>query len=185
MLLLRMAVLLLLVGVVIVFYRQRERVRDFWVDDTRYEREIRQAAADHGLDPDLVRAVIFQESRFNAFARGSKGEVGLMQLLPEGAVAEWARVHDAAVPDEIELCNPELNLEIGCWYLARAMRRWQGYREQTELALCQYNAGEQRARRWCPEDPAGTIAGRITIPSTEKYVARIMARYREYKEENL
>ena len=60
----------------------REELRDFAVDDTRYADEIRVAANRNGLDPQFVRAVVFQESRFDPFARGSKGEVGLMQVLP-------------------------------------------------------------------------------------------------------
>ncbi len=104
-----------------------------------------------------------------------------MQLLPKGAVADWARIHKKTEPTDAALCGPALNLEIGCWYLARAMARWKGYRHQTELALCQYNAGEARAKRWKPENPDEAVNGRISIDSTKKYVERIMNRYRQYK----
>ena len=163
----------------------RGDLRDLLVDDTRFSTEIAAAAARHNLPPELVRAVVFQESRFDPFARGSRGEYGLMQVLPQGAAAEWARVLRRPVPGRAELCTPQVNLEIGCWYLARAMERWKKYRCRTELALCQYNAGESRAERWKPETPDGEVIDRIGIGSTRIYVQRIMRRYRGYLEEGL
>lgn len=163
----------------------RGDLRDLLVDDTRFSTEIAAAAARHNLPPELVRAVVFQESRFDPFARGSRGEYGLMQVLPQGAAAEWARVLRRPVPGRAELCTPQVNLEIGCWYLARAMERWKKYRCRTELALCQYNAGESRAERWKPEIPDGEVIDRIGIGSTRIYVQRIMRRYRSYLEEGL
>jgi len=153
---------------------------DWLVDDTRYREEIAEAAGRHGIDPELVRALIFQESRFNARARGSRGEIGLMQVLPRGAAAEWARVRKRPKPSMRELFEVRTNLDIGCWYLARALRRWRGYDARMELALAQYNAGETRAKAWAPARKDGTVVERITVASTKKYVTRIMKRYRRY-----
>lgn len=154
--------------------------RDFFVDDTRFLREIKHAASRHGVPADLVRALIFKESRFDPRARGRKGEIGLMQLLPSGAVADWARIHKVAEPGEDELFDPVLNLEIGCWYLGRAFRRWQGYKDVVPLALAQYNAGESRANRWKPDDKSGDLLPRVTLPSTRRYIREISRRYRSY-----
>ncbi len=159
---------------------QRE-LRDFVVDDTQYASQIRAAADKYRLDPQLVRAVIFQESRFRPDTIGTAGEVGLMQVLPKGAVTDWARRHGVAVPSVRELMRPELNLEIGCYYLSRAMKRWQDYRCRTELALCQYNAGESRANRWKPSQPDGDMIENITIAGTKTYVKNIMRRYQQYR----
>ena len=82
---------LVVMGLVLFAYCRRDDMRDWMVDDTKFAREIRLAAKRYGLEPALVRAVVFQESRFDPFIRGGKGEVGLMQVLPEGAVADWAR----------------------------------------------------------------------------------------------
>lgn len=161
----------------------REDLRDYTVDDTRYAAEIAAAADRFGLDPQLVRAVVFQESRFNPAARGKAGEVGLMQVLPAGAVAEWARWHGRPAPSIRELENPELNLDIGCWYLAQGMRRYEGCREATELALARYNAGQSRADKWRPEDADGSVMDLISIPGTKRYVTHIMQRYRNYAAE--
>ena len=154
--------------------------RGFWVDDTKYSGEIRKAAERHGVDPQLVRAVIYQESRFRPDTVGDRGEVGLMQVLPSGAVADWARLHRRKAPSHAALMDVELNLEIGVWYLARALERWSAYRERVPLALIQYNAGEGRAERWKPEKTDGAVIPRIKIGSTRVYVEKIVARYHRY-----
>ena len=150
-----------------------------WVDDTRYDSQIAVAARRHHLPVALVRALIRQESCFRADAVGSHGEIGLMQLLPSGAVKEWARVYRRPVPSRRQVAEVETNLEIGCWYLSVAMRRWREYRHGTELALAQYNAGEKNAARWKPDDPDGAVIPRITWPGTRQYVENIMKYYRK------
>ena len=172
------------VAVVLALIFWRDPVRDLWVDDTKYAEEIREAAARHGLPPELVRAVIFRESRFDPAARGKAGEVGLMQVLPSGAAAEWARVRKCPAPSVRELYDVRTNLEVGCFYLAKGMRRWQAYQGRTALALCQYNAGESRAVKWRPENPQDAdILPRISIRSTREYVRAVLKRYWRYCEE--
>ena len=174
---------IVLLALVLAAFWFREELRDCVVDDTRFAPEIAAAARRNGLDPLLVRSVIFQESRFDPFARGRAGEVGLMQVLPSGAAAEWARVNGKPAPDVTELLNPETNLKIGCWYLARGMRRYAKYRQGAELALALYNAGESRADKWKPAKFDGDVIDRIRIASTKRYVTKIMERYRNYLEE--
>ncbi|MDD3886434.1 MAG: transglycosylase SLT domain-containing protein [Victivallaceae bacterium] len=171
----------LMVIVISFFVVWRDFVSDYLIDDTVYLDTIEAAAVKHGLPPDLVRAVIRQESKFDVFAVGSAGEIGLMQILPNGAVADFYRVNGGTPPERDRLFDPERNLDIGCWYLARALRRWGGYRNAIELALCQYNAGEKRAMQWCPEEADGEVIPRITILSTRKYVTRIMQNFNEYQ----
>lgn len=157
--------------------------RDFMVDDRLYDAEIRAAAAKHGLDSRLVRAVVYQESRFRPGTVGRAGEIGLMQIMPDQAARDWARANRVPVPERAVLFSPRLNLEIGCWYLADGMRRFGGYREATLLALARYNAGLTRAKAWAPEKPDGAVLPRIAIASTRRYVEQIMNRYRKYCEE--
>ena len=185
--LLRVAVLAGIVGIaaVVWYFDSLPAVSDWFVDDTKYRDEIAAAARRHGLDPDLVRALIFRESRFDPRARGSRGEVGLMQVLPGGAVADWARVMKRPRPSAGELYGVEANLEVGCWYLARALRRWKEYKECTALALAQYNAGESRAKAWAPEKRDGEVVPRIRIAGTRKYVETILKRYRRYLDERI
>ena len=158
--------------------------RHFLVDDQRFNREITEAAAKYGLDSRLVKAVIFEESHFKANEIGKAGEIGLMQIMPKLAAADWARAHKKAVPSRGELFSPELNLEIGCWFLRDGLERFKDYDCALELALARYNAGLKRARKWAPEDKKAPVLDRITISSTRKYVANITKRYQRYCEES-
>jgi soluble lytic murein transglycosylase len=156
---------------------------NWFVADGDYASEIAAAAKRHGLDPNLVRALVYQESRFKADKLGKKGEIGLMQVLPKGAAAEWARVNKRRIPSNRELFNIRTNLDIGCWYLSRAKRRWRDYDHGLELALAEYNAGPTKAREWAPPDKRGEVIPRIRIASTKKYVTDILNRYRSYAED--
>ena len=157
-----------------------ESPRDWFVNDRLFSKEIEAAAKRHNLDHRFVKAVVFQESRFDPFTRGKKGEYGLMQILPSGSVTDWAVLHRRSVPAKDKLTDPELNLEIGCWYLARAMKRYEKYRHQKELALAMYNAGIRRAEKWKPQNKDGDVISRINIKSTRRYVSQILKRYHRY-----
>jgi soluble lytic murein transglycosylase len=152
-----------------------------------YDRFILNAGLRNHIDPALLKAIIWRESRFNHIARGEKGEVGLMQIMPgdRAAAADWAIAHCCAIPSEEELLNPELNIDIGAWYLARALHRYQNSRDAVALALCEYNAGPGRTEEWIPdpETPEESVFDLITISSTRKYVEDIMKRYDLYKNE--
>ena len=149
------------------------------VNDRKYDKQISAAARKHGIPVALLRAVIRRESRFRADMVGKKGEIGLMQVLPSGAAADWARVHKKKRPSDFELFDVKTNLEIGCWFLARALKRWKNYRYGTELALAEYNAGLTNARRWAPADRNARVIDRITFDSTREYVTVIMRYYRQ------
>lgn len=148
-----------------------------------YDRQIRNAAKRHGVDPELIRALIWKETggTFDPDTRGKAGEVGLMQILPTASATDWARINHRSVPTALELTDPELNIEIGTWYLSRALKKWHEYDQQIELALCEYNAGRTRAERWKPETRNGNVIPRINIDSTKSYVTDIMKKYREYR----
>ena len=143
--------------------------------------EVRRYAAKHKLPAELVAAVIQQESGFDRFAYGRAGEIGLMQLMPPGkpgAPEEWARVYKIKCPSRWKLFRVDTNINIGCWYLARAIRRWKHYRCFYELALVEYNAGLKNAEKCKPETPDGEVIPLIKIPSTRKYVTEIMENFR-------
>lgn len=157
--------------------------RRIFIDDRKFSGEIKQAAARHGLDPKLVRALIYVESGFDDRAVGKAGEVGLMQVLPEGAAAEWSRVNRTPRPSVREMFHVRTNLDIGCWYLGSAMKRYSAYRHGTELALAEYNAGPSRIKPILPANPEDEVLSRITITSTRDYVQKIMKRYEKYRNE--
>ena len=86
-----------------------------WVSPARFQKHdalIRTVAAEHQLDPMLVKAVVWRESRFDAQKFGLAGERGLMQV-SEMAAGEWARETKAENFRPEELFDPKTNLEAG------------------------------------------------------------------------
>ncbi len=156
-------------------------IQEYRASQYAYDEIILEAAARNGVDPNLVKAVIWRESRFRPYVRGSSGEIGLMQIMPDKAAVDWAKRNGQPVPSRGALFTPRLNIEIGSWYLANAMRRWSRYKDQLVLALCEYNAGITRASAWKPVDRNGDVRSRITISSTLSYVNSILAKYEEYQ----
>lgn len=150
---------------------------------TRYDEIIRQAGLRNGVDPALLKAVIWRESKFDRFTIGSRGEIGLMQLMPNYSPADWAAAHKRATPSPGALSDPELNIEIGSWFLGRALRRWSSYKDGVILALCEYNAGFQRADAWKPPQKSGSMKDRIGIRTTRVYVQSILEKQKEYDRE--
>lgn len=116
---------------------EHERIAsvDPWVD---------HAAKRHRLDPDLIRAVIWVESRYVPRAKSPAGARGLMQLMPATA-AELAR--KLGTP-RANPHDPEFNIAAGSLYLAEMVAR---YRGDTSLALSAYNAGPGNVDRWRAE----------------------------------
>jgi soluble lytic murein transglycosylase len=148
---------------------------------SRYDKLIVNAGRRNGVYPPLLKAVIWKESRFDASARGSKGEIGLMQVMPQSAVKDWEATFHRHVPSDGALMDPELNIEIGSWFLGRALNRWKDYNEAETLALCEYNAGIQRAESWKPLLHDGKVMPNIDIESTRKYVREILERRDHYE----
>jgi soluble lytic murein transglycosylase len=160
-----------------------------WMSPARfkqYDGLIRSVALEHHLDPMLVKAVVWRESRFDPKKYGSAGERGLMQV-SEKAAREWARENKIDNFHVEKLFDPKTNLEAGTWYLRRAFEHWETQSDPLPFALAEYNAGASRAQRWSGGDSAAAIAPqtflkRIDFPGTRKYVDSIIARYAFYQE---
>jgi len=135
----------------------------------RYESIVRAHARNYDLQPTLLAAVIYTESRFDADARSSAGAVGLMQLLPDTArgIATRTGGDRFVVAD---LVDPELNVRYGSWYLRNLLDRY----DDLETALAAYHAGQGNVDRW---RRAGTG---IQFAETRTYVERVLAAERVY-----
>src|SRR6478609_714645 len=110
------------------FTRQREK---------RYDPAIVRFARQYGVDPALVKAVVWRESRFNPKVRGQVGELGLMQIRPLTA-QEWAQSQAKGRVFDGNLFEPITNLQIGSWYLAKLVRRYAHTDNPAAYALADY-----------------------------------------------
>ena len=152
----------------------------------RYDKFIENAGRKYGVDPMLVKAVVWRESRFQPEKVGKNGERGLMQVT-EGAAADWAKTNKMATFVPTDLFSPKTNLEAGTWYLKQAMNRYAGKDDPLTFALAEYNAGHRRMSQWLGNTnmgeraTSGDLRDSISIPNTRSYVDAILARYRFYK----
>ncbi|HEY0723267.1 MAG TPA: transglycosylase SLT domain-containing protein [Pyrinomonadaceae bacterium] len=159
-----------------------------WISPARFQQYdglIRSVAEEHNLDPTLVKAVVWRESRFDAQKFGNAGERGLMQV-SEKAAQEWARENRVENFRLEELFDPKINLEAGAWYLRRAVEHWANQPDPIPFALAEYNAGASRAQRWAGNRdisiPPDIFRANIDFPGTRKYVDSIIARFDFYKQ---
>jgi soluble lytic murein transglycosylase len=128
----------------------------------RYEQIVRGHARNYQLDPALLAAVIYQESKFKADARSTSGAIGLMQLLP--ATAQGIAVHTGGTRFRTsDLYNPEINVRYGAWYLRHLLEKY----DDERTALAAYNAGQDNVDRWRAD------GGAIRFQETRAYVKRV------------
>ena len=156
-----------------------------WISPARfqqYDTIITSVAAEHRLDPMLVKAVVWRESRFDRQKNGTAGERGLMQVSAKAA-NEWAHENKIENFKLDDLFDAKTNLEAGSWYLRRALDHWQAQAEPLPFALAEYNAGASRAQRWVGTDGVTTsqFLNNIDFPATRRYVQSILDRYAFYK----
>ena len=128
-----------------------------------YQEIVTGHAKNYDLDPALLAAVIYRESKFDSQARSDSGAIGLMQLLPD--TAKGIALHTGGSEFEVEdLWDPEINVRYGAFYLRRLLNKYGNVR----LALAAYNAGQANVDDW-----QGSGKG-IVFPETRQYVDEVL-----------
>ena len=138
----------------------------------------RQAAANR-LDPALVAAVIWAETKFDA-RTSSAGALGLMQVEPSTA-RNLARISGGTAFKVADLAHPATNIAYGSFYLRYLLNLYHGNRM---LALAAYNAGPTNVDNWLAAARAhGRSLSIAAIPfaQTRDYVARVEAAQKTYR----
>ena len=130
---------------------------------------LKDAAQMHGIDYELLQALIATESGFDTFAVSPKGAVGLMQLMPPTAERYGVKA-DKKTPIEKKLTDPKTNIKAGASYLRDLIKMFPG---QLELAVAAYNAGEGAVQRAGNKIP--------NYPETKNYVKTVMQLYGHLK----
>jgi soluble lytic murein transglycosylase len=128
----------------------------------RYEQIVRGHARNYRLDPALLAAVIYQESKFRVDAKSSSGAIGLMQLRPETARGIAIRTGGSRFQTS-DLYNAEINVRYGSWYLRHLLNKY----DDEKLALAAYNAGQHNVDTWRAQGKG------IQFSETRAYVDRV------------
>jgi len=146
-----------------------------WYERVRYPLHyasiVREQAKEKDIDPALLAAVIYQESKFRTGARSSSGAIGLMQLRPETAKGIALRTGGTAF-EISDLTDPALNIRYGSWYLSHLFSKYRDKR----LVLAAYNAGQGNVDRWLENGEE------IEFPETRAYVERVQELKRVYRD---
>jgi soluble lytic murein transglycosylase len=133
-------------------------------------------AAEQGLDPNFVAALIRQESSFNPAATSAAGARGLAQVMPELG-ERLARELDYPVWDPVLLYQPDVSLQLGSYHLRELFAQY----DKPAHILAAYNAGAPRVERWSKRigvsDPE-VFAEQISFVETRDYV-RVIQRNEE------
>jgi soluble lytic murein transglycosylase len=140
----------------------------------RHDDIIRQQARDKNLDPALIAAVIYAESRFRD-QESHAGALGLMQVRPQTAHL-IARQSGGTQFVTRDLADPEINIRYGSYYLRYLMRRYAG---NVVAALAAYNAGMGNVDRW---GGSRLDLEAIRFVETRAYVEQVLDKRREYRD---
>ncbi|HXC62116.1 MAG TPA: lytic transglycosylase domain-containing protein [Nitrospiria bacterium] len=155
---------------------------DFWW--IAYPQGVRDAvepiAQESQVNPDLVTAVIREESNYDPEAVSSVGALGLMQLMP--ATAQWVakRINIESFSRD-QLHSSSINVRLGAHYLAFLLDRFAG---DPILAVAAYNAGPEAVTRWeavVPTEDRDEFLETIPFQETRSFVKRVMRSYYEYQ----
>jgi peptidoglycan lytic transglycosylase len=172
-----LALLLLLTGFLLA-PAFRHAVRELNLP-LRHEDIIRQQAARKDLDPALLAAVIYAESKFREGQVSPAGARGLMQITP--TTAQYiAHLSGGTSFETGDLASPQINIAYGSFYLRYLLRR--KYGDNVVLAVAAYNAGEANVDRWVARRGGGEFrVADIPFPETRAYVDRVLEARRDYR----
>jgi soluble lytic murein transglycosylase len=141
---------------------------------------IRHQASKKHLDPALIAAVIYAESKFEP-RPSSAGAQGLMQILPATAYY-LAHLSGGSSFTASDLARPDINVAYGSYYLRYLLDHYGG---NEMLAVAAYNGGLANVDRWQAKAQAqggALTVGSIPFPETREYVQRVLAAQQEYRQ---
>ena len=146
----------------------------------KHEDIIRQQAREKALDPALIAAVIYEESKFRD-QTSHAGARGLMQITP--ATARFIANDSGGTRfTQADLATPQVNISYGAYYLRYLMRRYDG---DVALVAAAYNAGETNVDRWLGGAGGADdfdVPDDIPFPETRAYVAGVLKHRDAYRE---
>jgi len=141
---------------------------------------VAENAAQRGVDPLLVHALIREESRYNPDAVSRSHALGLMQLLVGTAYGSAKKV-GITLSGEKDITRPEINVKLGTFYLSYAIQRFNG---NAMLGVASYNGGPGAVSGWMRRHTSGDFdlfVENIPYRETRDYVRKVFGSYWTYK----
>ncbi len=146
-----------------------------------YAELVERAARKHGVDPNLLFAVMRVESIYNRRIISTAGAIGLMQIMPHTGRRIATKLGVSSF-EPSDLLDPALNVEFSAWYLASLLKRFDN---RLPLAIASYNGGPHNVRLWMrgsPKNmPLDAFLERIPFSQTHRYVRRVLTHYAAYR----
>ena len=130
------------------------------------------------LDPYLIAAIIYEESRFKKDSRSGAGALGLMQIMPE--TAKWISSKSKMDINDGKLFEPKENIALGTWYFSWLLNKYQS----ETLALAAYNGGDKNIDKWLDEHEdisEEEFIKKIPFEETRNYVERVQISRSKYE----
>lgn len=144
-----------------------------------FEELVIAASQKYNLEPELLWAIIREESRFKHDAVSWVGALGLMQIMPPTGKDIASRLGMSITDDD--LLNPEINIKFGAFYINSMLNMFDKNRDK---ALAAYNGGAGNVKKWM-ESSFGTLEEdfptAITFTETQEYITKVMNSYYVYK----
>lgn len=142
---------------------------------------VEQAAKLYGVDPNLVYAIIKQESNFYEKAVSKSNAKGLMQLM-ESTATETAREIATINDKDYDIYDPYTNIHLGTKYLAKLINYFDG---NYYLVVAAYNAGLGRVSNWFYRpyniyNKLEDISQNINYEETKNYLEKVIKNYKWY-----
>ncbi len=168
----------IVIGLVLVSPLAQKAIDDLTLP-LQYSSIIRTQAADKHLPPDLIAAVIYAETKFDA-RTSPAGAEGLMQIEPQTAKF-LARRSGATNFSTADLGTPAVNIAYGTYYLRYLLDEYHG---SLVAALAAYNGGETNVDHWIARaggNASDLKISDISFPETRAYVQRVLGAQQDYR----
>lgn len=167
----------LLLGVIIIFTLCIGAMRFMCIFyPNSYKLQVSEYSRKYDISAELVYGVIRAESKFDKDAVSDKGAIGLMQIME--STGKWAA--EKIGIENVDLFEPDVNIEIGCFYLSYLLDMYDG---NVECALAAYNAGQTNVDKWLSAEEYskdGENLDVVPFAETEKYVKKVQENIKKY-----
>ena len=147
----------------------------------KYKEIVEQASSLYNVDPNLIYAIIKQESKFNPTATSHTGAKGLMQLM-DATAYDMARKIDSIDPKDYDIYDPHTNIFLGTKYISYLISHFEG---NYYLAIVAYNAGMGSTKTWLSKADSeyntfSEVYECIQYNETRSYLDSVIKNYNYY-----